>query len=155
MIKQPISLNYMKNCEDICRYIEGGRGIVRLEAPSGNYHNYAFLRPREPSEFPVDVVFVYTVHDDGKQHYIGMVERSQFRLTKHSRYLDDNEIVKGARYIVRMAHNQFLCNTTPMKLYNWGICCRCGRPLHDIKWRYKGIGKKCLELNEGHHYVAS
>ena len=155
MIHEPVSLHEMVISDDIRRYIEGGRGIVRLEAPSGKNHNYAFLRPKEPNEFPKDIVFVYTVHSDGKQHYVGMMEKGQFRLTRHSRYLDENEIVKGAHYIVSMAHNQNLCIHTPMKLYNWGICCRCGRPLHDEKWCQKGIGKKCLKQIEGSYNVAS
>lgn len=126
-------------------YIHGGRGILTLEAPSGNSHSYAFYRPLNSSSFPDDIVFVYAAHDNTKLFYIGMIENDQFRLTAHSRFLEDTDIVKGAKYIVRMSRDQNLCNKTPMKLYHEGMCARCGRKLETDKSKELGFGPKCIK----------
>lgn len=125
----------------IKQYILGGKGIVTLEAPSGNSHTYAFFKPRNGSEFPEDIRFVYAVHEKKKLFYIGMIEQGRLRLTRNSRFLADTEIVKGAFYIMKMANNPLL--RTPMKLYHEGVCCRCGRPLTDEKSLKYGIGRSC------------
>ena len=123
------------------RYIHGGRGILTLEAPSGKSHTYAFRKPNNASEFPDDVIFVYALHDECKLFYIGMMENGIFRLTHHSRFLEQNEIVKGAKYIVKLSHKPKF--NSPMKLYHEGICCRCGRPLTAESSLKQGIGKNC------------
>lgn len=132
----------------ICRYINGGRGVVTLEAPSGKSHTYMFRKPINSSEFPEDVVFVYAVHDKEKLFYIGMIEDRYFRLTRNSRFLEDTEIVKGAKYIMRMAYIPHHAEQSSMKLYHEGICCRCGRPLTTEKSVDAGVGKKCEQLLE-------
>lgn len=131
----------MTDSSTIWMYITAGRGIVTLEAPSGKSHTYAFLKPVNASEFPDDVIFVYAVHEEKQLFYIGMIEGKFFRLTRHSRFLSDTEIVKGANYIMKMASNPKL--HTPMKLYHEGICCRCGRPLTSEKSLQSGIGHTC------------
>lgn len=133
--------------ENIKNYIFGGRGIVTLEAPSGNSHTYAFYRPANHESFPEDIRFVYAVHNGEKLFYIGMIEQGKFRLTKNSRFLYDTDIVKGARYIMRMANEPGL--DTPMKLYHEGMCCFCGRKLISNKSLSTGIGPKCRRRLDG------
>lgn len=137
----PESRHLLEGVEDISRYIYGGKGVVTLLSPTGVQHTYAFQKPRDSDEFPDDVRFVYAVHDNCKLFYIGMVENGEFRLTKRSRFLNDTEIVRGARYIWKMANMSF---ETPMKLYHEGMCARCGRQLTSEHSKIHGFGKDCL-----------
>lgn len=138
--------------DNIYRYIHGGRGVVELEAPSGKSHKYAFTKPASPNAFPEDIIFVYAVHTEEqkgmKLFYVGMIENNKFRITRNSRFLWDNEITKGANYIVKMATNPELAESTPMKLYHLGVCCRCGRALTSERALETGIGRKCLKYLE-------
>lgn len=144
MIKvYPESSKQMKSSEAITDYIHGGRGIMKLESPSGIHHYYMFQKPADRDAFPDDVIFVYAVHEFSKKFYIGMIEEREFRLTKNSRFLPDTDIVKGAYYIIRMAKSQQLVDKTPMKLYHMGMCARCGRELTTEKSIECGIGPKC------------
>ena len=146
MIKINQKGRHLLDSKYIYQYIHGGRGIVTLEAPTGKSHTYAFFRPLDPSEFPDDILFVYAVHNGCKLFYIGMIEQDVFRITKHSRFLNDNEIVKGARYIVKMSLDSRLVDNTPMKLYHEGICCRCGRKLNSDNSKISGTGPKCNKI---------
>lgn len=139
----PENAEVMKDRDIINNYIHGGRGIVDLISPSDNKHTYAFLKPKNPSIFPDDVVFVYAYHEYSKLFYIGMIEDGKFRLTRHSRFLVDTEIVKGAIYINKMATIPEFAEKSQMTLKHLGMCARCGRPLSDEKSLKEGIGKKC------------
>lgn len=139
----PESSSSFTNSIDIVNYIHGGRGIMKLEAPSGKSHIYLFQKPYDA--FPDDVIFVYAIHEL-KKFYLGMIENSKFRLTKNSRFLPDTEIVRGAFYIVRMSHHQDLVNNTRMTLYHMGLCARCGRKLQSDETVRTGIGKKCRKI---------
>lgn len=136
----PDSQGVLRDPEIILNYILSGRGVVTLESPSGKCHTYAYYKPRNPNDFPDDILFVYAVHGGNKLFYIGMIEGTKFRLTRNSRFLEDTEIVRGARYIMRMATSSF---NTPMKLYHEGVCCRCGRKLIAPDSIKTGIGPKC------------
>lgn len=140
----PESAHKLSNAEDIKNYIYGGRGVVTLTAPSGKSHTYIFARPKNTDVFPDDVLFVYALHDGVKQFYVGMVENEKFRLTHNSRFLPDTEIVKGARYIMKMANTPGL--ETPMEIKHNGVCCFCGRKLSSEKSIITGIGPKCKKL---------
>jgi len=123
-------------------YIRGGKAELTLIGPAGTAHTYLFMSPRSADEFPPDIRFVYVLHDD-KRFYIGMIEQNTFRCTARSRFNEDAETVKGAKYIVRLANNQLLLSTTPMKLYQSGRCARCGRLLDSESGIRRGFGKKC------------
>lgn len=139
----PNSSQQFKSSELITDYIHGGRGIMKLESPSGVHHYYLFQKPADKDAFPDDVVFVYAIHDFTKKFYLGMIEQGKFRLTKNSRFLPDADIVKGAFYIMKMSHSQPLVDRTPMKLSHMGMCARCGRELITDKSIHNGIGPKC------------
>lgn len=134
----------LDTAEKIKNYIYGGRGIVTLKAPSGKSHTYIFAKPKNANVFPDDVLFVYALHEGVKQFYVGMIEGGGFRLTNHSRFLPDTEIVKGARYILKMANMQNL--DTPMELYHNGMCAFCGRPLTSELSVSEGIGPRCKKM---------
>lgn len=102
----PESSHRLRTCEDIRNYIYGGRGIVTLKAPSGKQHTYAFYKPMNSEGFPDDIRFVYAIHECRQKFYIGMIENEIFRLTRNSRFLPDTEIVKGAKYIMRMSKEE-------------------------------------------------
>lgn len=138
----------MKDREVIWNYIHGGKGIVDLIAPSGNKHTYAFLRPKNPTTFPEDVIFVYAFHNDEKLFYIGMIEQNEFRCTKNSRFLPDTDIVKGAFYILKMSNIEGFAENSRMTLKHVGICGRCGRALTSEKALATGIGPKCMKKLE-------
>lgn len=140
--KYPESRKQLLDAPVVRDYIHGGRGIVTLTAPSGTSHSYKFSKPVNSSEFPDDVIFVYALHES-KLFYIGMMEGDRFRLTHNSRFLEDTDIVKGAKYIVRMSINDSLCKTSPMKLYHEGMCAKCGRQLTQEKSINRGFGPKC------------
>lgn len=140
----PESSAKLDTAEKIKDYIYGGRGIVTLKAPSGKSHTYIFARPKNTDVFPDDVLFVYALHEGVKQFYIGMIEGGGFRLTHHSRFLPDTEIVKGARYIMKMANVKDL--DTPMELYHNGMCAFCGRQLTSEASINAGIGPKCKKM---------
>ena len=147
MIKMyPESSTRFESSELIRDYIYGGRGIVKLEAPSGTHHFYMFQKPMEQDAFPDDVIFVYAVHDQCKKFYLGMIEDGKFRLTRHSRFLPDTDIVKGAFFIMKMVKSQELTSNTRMTLYHMGMCARCGRRLESEEALKYGIGKKCRKL---------
>ena len=139
----------LTTAQDINRFIHGGKGICTLEAPWGTNHTYLFAKPENSDVFPDDVVFVYAVHES-KHFYIGMIEQNKFRLTRNSRFLADNEITKGAAYIVKMANSEALVRDTPMVLYHNGRCARCGRMLPTTLDRENktGFGRKCLKYVE-------
>ena len=135
----------------LTEYIHGGRGIVKLQAPSGNHHYYMFQKPSSNACFPEDVVFVYAVHDFQKKFYLGMIEQNQFRLTKSSRFLPDTDIVRGAFFIMNSSKSQKLLDTTPMKIYHMGMCGRCGRALEAAESVHLGFGPKCRKRLENGH----
>ena len=147
---QKINKEYQFTDSTVIRsYIYGKRGKVLLVSPSGKCHLYLFNRPKR-NNFPEDVRFVYCVHTghqdilDVTENYLGMIENGKFRCTLNSRFDDDAEVVKGAKYIVRMANEQELVDTTKMRLYNTGICAYCGRPLESEKSIRVGYGPRCL-----------
>ena len=127
--------------QTIRNYIYGGRGVVTLKAPSGKQHSYVFAKPKNTDVFPDDVLFVYALHAGVKQFYIGMIEKGKFRLTHNSRFLPDTEIVRGARYIMRMASEPDL--NSKMELWHEGVCAFCGRKLSSEKSLSTGIGPRC------------
>lgn len=130
----------------INRYIHAGKGELILQAPSGKAHKYAFLAPSNKKDFPEGTIFVYGLHES-KRYYLGMLPYNEdaFRRTAKSSFGEDTEIMKGARFIVRMATDQGLVDRTPMKLYQSGKCCKCGRPLTQGDNIREGIGRKCLK----------
>lgn len=134
----------------IRQYLYGGKGIVTLQSPSGIHHTYMFARPQEFEAFPDDVIFIYAVHSEKNSHklfYVGMIENDVFRLTRHSRFGPHTEIVRGAKYIMKMMHNPNL--NTPMKLYHQGTCGVCGRALTSLTSIRCGVGPKCRKrVNE-------
>lgn len=139
----PDGSQQFKSSELITDYIYGGRGIMKLESPSGTHHYYMFQRPADRDAFPDDVIFVYAIHNFEKKFYLGMIEQGKFRLTRNSRFLPDTDIVKGAFYIMKMSYSQPLVDKTPMKLSHMGMCARCGRELITEKSIHSGIGPKC------------
>lgn len=126
-------------------YLYGGYATVTLEAPSGNSHTYMYLKPRDTEAFPPDVRFVYCLHDGTTKFYLGMLEQDRFRLTKNSRFQEDTDIVKGARYIEKLRKNQNILSRTPMKIYHNCRCGKCNRLLTDEKYIHIGFGKKCYK----------
>lgn len=136
----------LTNSKVINRYIRAGKGELVLQGPSGKAHKYAFLSPKDSTNFPEDTIFVYAIHEN-KKFYLGMLQESEpwFRRTAKSAFGEDTEAVKGARYICKMANKQDLVDKTPMKLYSSGKCCKCGRPLTAPSELHEGIGKKCCK----------
>jgi len=123
-------------------YIHGGAAEVVLLAPSGKCHKYAFLRPTDPGEFPESYIFVFSVGKDHK-NYIGLLDGDEFRLIKRSKFNDRTEVVRGIRYLVRMATEEELIHTTPMVAYHEGRCGRCGRKITQEQFCKRGFGKGC------------
>ena len=140
----------MTDSEVLERYMYGNKCRLTLVSPSLVAHTYEFSLPNNKSEFPEDVRFVYSIHTTPEKtvqkYYLGMMENGQFRLTKHSRFLEDSDVVKGAKYIVKLATNQTFFNNTPMKLYHNGRCARCGKLLDSARSIKDGYGKKCLKM---------
>ena len=137
----------LQGAETIRNYIFGGRGVVTLKSPTGVHHSYIFKKPRNEDQFPDDVYFVYALHNGDKLFYVGMIENCRFRLTRSSRFLNDTDIVKGARYIMKMAFIENL--NTQMELYHEGVCSVCGRPLTNPKSIETGIGPRCRRRLNG------
>lgn len=140
-VAYPESSSRLDTCEKIRDYIFGGRGIVTLKSPTGVHHSYVFQRPKELNQFPDDVLFVYALHEGKQLFYVGMIENGTFRLTHHSRFLPNTPIVRGARYIMRMATEENL--NTPMELYHEGVCAVCGRKLTSPRSILSGVGPRC------------
>ena len=128
-------------------YLLAGNAVVTLEAPSGTNHTYLYQKPKTDS-FPEDIRFVYTLHSDMSQHYIGMIEMDKFRLTRNSRFGSDTDIVKGAVYIENMRKNQQFLQSSPMRIYHQGTCGKCGRKLSGEKSVKLGLGRKCIKRLE-------
>jgi hypothetical protein len=129
----------------INRYIHAGNGEVTLVSPQSNKaHSYAFSKPSDERQFPENTIFVYALHE-GHKLYLGMLDGNGFRLTARSRFDEDTEIVKGARYIVAMSIRQDLVDKKKMHLYHSGRCCLCGRKLNGLTGLHKGMGKMFLK----------
>ena len=124
-----------------CMY--GGKGEVCLVAPSGKGHTYRFSKPRNSEQFPGDVIFVSVLHD-GQPFYIGMIEKQKFRLTQNSRFEEDCESVKGAKYLMDMVNSDAFFEQSPMKVFHNGRCSVCGRSLDSERSIRDGIGKRCF-----------
>lgn len=140
--------NQIHSSDTIRNYVYGGGGALILEGPSGTSHVYKFQQPNPVDQFPDDVRFVYALHEDisgDKLFYIGMVSKGQFKLTRHSRFLVDTPIVRGAYYIIRLMNYQQLLDSTPMKIYHNGRCCFCNKPISSAKSIELGYGRQCKE----------
>ena len=148
----------------INRYIHAGNGELILYYPGlktsdGQWyiepiaHKYRFLKPSDESDFPEGTIFVYVVHED-KQFYLGMLSdraKDGFKRTKSSRFEEDTDAVRGARFITRMSTDQLLVDRTRMELYQSGRCCRCGHILKSATAIHNGIGKNCLRYYNSLH----
>lgn len=144
--------NRLNTAQDIERFIYGGQGICTLlQVDNGIYHSYKFSKPKD-SSFPPDIIFVYAVHetetDKPMLFYIGKVDKDGFTLTSKSRFQADNDIVKGARWIVKMSKNDKVAADSRMILTHNGRCARCGRPLSQESACRAGIGNKCMKYVE-------
>ena len=124
-----------------CMY--GGQGLVCLVAPSNKAHTYKFSKPKNSDEFPDDIIFVSVLHET-KYFYIGMIERSRFRLTKNSRFNEDTESVKGAKYLMQMVNDDDFFTSAKMRVFHSGRCAVCGRKMRSEKAIRYGVGPKCL-----------
>ena len=131
------SKDALRNC------IYGGHGTVCLVSPSSKAHTYRFNKPLNRDDFPDDVYFVYVLHET-KYFYIGMIERNKFRLTKNSRFGEDTESVKGAKYLMQMSSDDAFFTKSPMKVFHSGRCAICGRRMRSKKSIENGVGPKCL-----------
>lgn len=131
------SVETLNNC------MFGGNGFVALVAPSMKCHSYRFVKPKNSSDFPDDVIFVSVLHED-KYFYIGMIEERRFRLTRNSRFDEDTESVKGAKYLMDIANKPEMFKFTSMKMYHSGRCAVCGRKIRSEKGIEHGVGTKCL-----------
>ena len=140
--------NRITDREILRNYLFGGRAKVTLQSPSGVHHTYEFRKPRDASEFPEDVFFVYTLTHTHRYIYVGMVECNKFRCTMHSRFREYTDICKGAVYILRIVNEPTLLTTTAMQIFHEGTCSMCGRALTDpISIKY-GLAPTCrMRLN--------
>ena len=135
----------MTDASAIYRYIHAAEGEVTLVSPrTMKAHAYVFAEPKNKRDFPEDTIFVYALHN-GHKMYLGLMDGSGFRRTQKSNFSEDTEIMKGARYIVKMASRQDVVNQKAMLLYHSGKCCMCGRKLDSDKALAQGIGSKCLK----------
>ena len=143
----PQSITAISDINVLRNYIHGGKGVIKLESPSKLSHTYMFSKPNNESDFPENYIFVYAVHNN-KKYYVGLMENDKFRLTKNSMFLEDTDIVKGAKYIVNLMNNVNKFNQRKMTLYHCGCCARCGRELTSADSRLQGFGKKCYKKFE-------
>ena len=130
--------------DTIKNYILGGKGVVTLKSPTGVHHTYAFRPPNHPENFDANTLFVYVLVGEHKWKYVGMVEGSKYRNTRHSTYTRNYSISKGAAYIVKMMYDQLL--NTPMELYHEGCCSVCGKPLTNPASLAAGMGPRCRKM---------
>ena len=128
--------------EALYNCVYGGKGYICLVAPTMKAHSYRFNKPRNKDDFPDDVIFVSVLHERS-YFYIGMIENGKFRRTKNSRFEEDNESVKGARYILKLLDDPGLFHKTAMRMYHHGKCAVCGRKLTSGKYISLGVGPKC------------
>ena len=126
----------------------GGKGLICLVSPSTKAHTYRFNKPRNSADFPDDVIFVSVLHEN-KYFYIGMIERKKFRLTRNSRFEEDTESVRGAKFLVGLLNDENAFKSTKMKMYHSGRCAVCGRKLNSQRAIKCGVGGKCLAKLKG------
>lgn len=136
------SFEFLEN-DILNQYLMGGQAVVTLESPSGVKHTYLYAKPKNTNYFPDDTRFVYALHQQVQQFYIGMIEMDKFRLTQNSRFLNDTDIVKGVLYIEKLRKNQISLHKSLMKIYHEGTCARCGRRLINKESIEIGFGPKC------------
>jgi len=144
--------NRLSTAEDIQRFIYGGQGICTLkQVDNGVYHSYKFTKPRDNS-FPPDIIFVYAVHETESDvptlFYIGKIDKDGFTLTSKSRFREDNDIVRGVKWIVKMSRSNAIASDPRVILYHNGRCARCGRQLTREHACHRGIGNKCMKYVE-------
>ena len=145
----PESANRFTDVEKLRNYINGGKGVITLLSPSGVHHTYYYKKPRNPNEFPEDVIFVYAVHGGNKLFYVGMIEQGHFSLTRSSRFNYNTEIVKGAVFIMQILSGSRDINKTQMTIQHEGMCSVCGRKLTSPKSLITGLGPRCArKLND-------
>ena len=128
-------------------YVYGNNAELTMVGPAGTAHTYYIAQPRNASDFPPDIRFVYVFHDDTK-FYLGMIEDGRFRCTKNSRFDESCETVKGAFYIIKLMNDQQLLDRTAMRLYQSGKCARCGRPIDSEYGLLRGFGKSCWQKHQ-------
>ena len=132
----------------LAKYVSGGRGIVTLESPSGKHHTYEFRRPNDESAFPNTTFFVYVLVKEHTWMYVGMYNSGtkHFRLTRASTYRHDSEIVKGVKYLTKLARCLGSIDDFRMSAYHEGICSVCGRRLTSPKSIQTGMGPHCRRV---------
>ena len=134
----------MTEASCINRFIHAGKGELTLVAPSLNAHTYRFLSPSRPEEFEPNTIFAFVLHD-GHKYYLGRLTNQGVVHTRNSSFSPECDSFKGAQYIAYMAASQSLVDKTPMKIYQSGRCCMCGRELVSGKTLKLGIGPKCAK----------
>lgn len=145
--KFPDSKFRMTDKSIILDYIHGGKGELLIVSPSMKAHRYRFKFPTNSSKFPLDVVFVYVVHDD-KEMYLGIFDIRGFRLTQNSRFLRDSEVAKGAQWLSDVLFSKGKFENSPMKIFSSGRCARCGKLLNSDKAISLGFGRKCSVIHK-------
>jgi len=122
-------------------YVKGGKGTLKLQAPSGNYHIYSFREPMDKDNFDEWVLFAFCKHEDGRWLYVGKLDKDlNFKYTRNSKYGVDSEEFKGAAYIVKLMKQDV---NTPMKLFHYGRCSVCGKKLTNDFAIKNGMGYRC------------
>lgn len=132
--------------ENLYNYLYGGRGIVTLMSPTGDYHTYSYEKPRNAEDFPEDIRFVFVIHSDAEQYtkfYLGMIENDKFRITRNSRFGSNTPVVKGAFYIEKLRKSQQFLDASPMKIFHQGVCGLCGSKIWSTKSLECGFGRSC------------
>lgn len=140
--------------EYLYRYLYGGRSIVTLVSPTGNFHTYSYEKPRNAEDFPEDIRFVFAIHTDDAdssvhtKFYLGMIENDKFRVTRNSRFRADAPVVRGAFYIDKLRKSQKFLDNSPMSIFHEGVCGLCGSKIWAKKSLECGFGRSCRKEME-------
>jgi hypothetical protein len=138
----------MKNITLSLDFFLGGKSTFTVQNnETGQHRTYKIRKPEPTAQYPNPAWFVKVMHGtDNENHYryIGMLDVSTgaIRLTRASKFSEDSDTVKAARWVMGRIINRLQIPDC-MDIRHSGKCGRCGRTLTTPESLDRGIGPEC------------
>lgn len=140
----------MQNPEDIKRFALAGRAVLTLSSTkTDTRYTYKIAAPKDDESIarPVRFVSLLTGPDNENDYqYLGMLNGTNFRLTKKSRLPAESAPVRAMTFFCfRVLSHPEAALPDGLEVRHEGRCGRCNRPLTVPESVDRGIGPDCWE----------
>lgn len=147
---EPVTSAKFQTAADVARFVLAGNAVFTISSTAtGAYYTFKVQNVKDNPQTDsrsADSRYVNILGAGGDFIYFGMLNGTEFRLTKKSRMKDDSLSVRAFRFFCR----KVLATTRPalpngLEVRHEGRCGRCGRPLTVPSSIDLGIGPDCAE----------